>query len=334
MKKLFKKFISNEKGSSAALIALAMTALLSMSAVAVDLGTAYVRTAEVQTAADAAVLAAGLMLPVAVNDQGACALIVAEAKEYLEKNGVEYTDDINIYLSGESGGVYTSIGVEVPAATETAFARVFGVGEITFTRVAESSVIPCVSISDVVPLSVQESVLDGLIASGNTEHVILKYGKKTTEVVNGAFGAIDLDGVNGGGANDYLSWLSYGYSGYLSIGDVLPVESGNMAGPTLAGVKARYNACAHYQSCGGCTAEHYEAGCPRVMKIPVIEYVTSGKTVRIVGFAAFVLEDYSTYSSQGYVVGTYVDMVNIGAVYGDVTGSAESYGVYSLTLSK
>lgn len=334
MKKLFRKLIKEETGSSAALIALCMTALLSMSAVAVDLGTAYVHTAEVQTAADAAVMAAGLMLPVSATDAVGCSLIRAEAKEYIEKNGVEYTDDIVIYLAGEENGCYTRIGVEIPATSETAFARIFGVEEVTFTRAAESAVIPCVSISDVVPLSVQESTLDALIASGSTEHVILKYGKKTGEVVNGAFGAIDLDGVNGGGANDYVSWLSNGYNGYLSIGDVLPVESGNMAGPTLKGVTARFNSCTHFMTSGGCTAEHYEAGCPRVMKIPVIEYVTSGKTVRIVGFAAFVLEDYTTYSSQGYVIGTYVDMVNIGSVYGDVTGAAESYGVYSLTLSK
>ncbi len=54
----------------------------------------------------------------------------------------------------------------------------------------------------------------------------------------------------------------------------------------------------------------------------------------MVGFSAFVMEYYTTYEDLGCVIGSYVNMVNVGAVDGDLTGTASSFGVYSLVLSK
>ncbi len=328
-----RKFFKDERGSNIVIIALTITALLILAAFVVDLGAAYVKTAEVQTAADAAVMAAGMQLPVEVNDTSKQSAMTATVLEYLQKNGITDTADVNVYFSQTQENLYMRIGVDVPAISKTEFSKIIGVNEVTFTRSAEARTLATTSLNDLVPLSAREDVLNALIASGNTEHVVLKYGKKTGEVVQGAFGAIDLDGVKGGGANDYVSWLTNGYQGELTVGTVLPIEGGNMAGPTLTGLSARFNACTHFQSDGGCTAAHYDSTCPRVMKVPVIQYINS-HYVKVVGFAAFVIEDYTTYSTQGYVIGTYVDMINIGAATGDITGSAENYGVYSLTLSK
>jgi len=328
-----RKFFKDERGSNIVIIALTITALLILAAFVVDLGAAYVKTAEVQTAADAAVMAAGMQLPVEVNDTSKQSAMTATVLEYLQKNGITDTADVNVYFSQTQENLYMRIGVDVPAISKTEFSKIIGVNEVTFTRSAEARTLATTSLNDLVPLSAREDVLNALIASGNTEHVVLKYGKKTGEVVQGAFGAIDLDGVKGGGANDYVSWLTNGYQGNLTVGTVLPIEGGNMAGPTLTGLSARFNACTHFQSDGGCTAAHYDSTCPRVMKVPVIQYINS-HYVKVVGFAAFVIEDYTTYSTQGYVIGTYVDMINIGAATGDITGSAENYGVYSLTLSK
>lgn len=326
-------FARSEQGATSVIIALSLTALLGLAALVVDMGVAYIKTAETQTAADAAVMAAGLMLPVGKDDTARRAAMEQTVREYLVKNGVKAETAAEVTFAQEQDGYYHAVGVNVPATSETGFAKIFGIREVTFTRGAEARTIPCTTLSDAVPLSVQEETLQEIIAQGNISHVVLKYGKNTGEVVNGAFGAVDLDGVKGGGANDYYSWLYGGYQGKLHIGDVLPIESGNMAGPTLAGIRLRYEACTHYRTTGGCTAEHYVAGCPRVMKVPVVVYV-SNKEVKLVGFAAFVLEDYHTYAAQGYVIGSYVDMVNIGSADGDVTGTAENFGIYSLTLSK
>jgi hypothetical protein len=83
---------------------------------------------------------------------------------------------------------------------------------------------------------------------------------------------------------------------------------------------------------GGCTADHYEPHCTRVIKVPVVEYVDS-KQVQIVGFAAFVLEGQNPDYPDS-ITGSYVDMVTLGSAGGDTTGTASDFGVYSLMLSK
>ena len=332
---LWKRLRTEEVGESILIVVLAMTALVGVAATVTDMGTAYVKTAQTQTAVDASVLAAGLKLPIKSSDTAAITQATATAREYLEKNGVEDSSLASISLGDLDDGAYHSITVTQPAVSETAFARIFGINEITFNRSAQAKVVPCSALSDLVPLSIQEDVLNEMIATGATQHAILKYGSNTDEVENGSFGAIDLDGVKGGGANDYTNWLAHGYQTKLTIGTTLPVESGNMTGPTYSGIVSRYNACTHYPSNGGCKAGCYNDDCPRVMKVPVIVYTDSShKYVRVVGFAAFVLEDYTTYEDQGCVIGTYVDMVNIGAADGDLTGTASGFGVYSLVLSK
>lgn len=334
LKKLSLRFLAQESGQSLLVIIFAITAMIGVAATVTDLGTAYVKTAQTQTAVDAAVLAAGMTLPVKTGDTTAIAKTTAVAKEYLAKNGVTDTTNTTITLGDLTDGAYYSIYVNQPAAAPTAFAKIFGINTITFARDAKAKVVPCTALSDLVPLSIQEHILNELIANNDTLHCILKYGDNDDEVNNGAFGAIDLDGVKGGGANDYTSWLTYGYQAKLTVGTVLPIEGGNMTGPTYAGIVSRYNACTHFPSEGGCKITKYVDDCPRVMKIAVIEYTDSShKYVRIKGFAAFVLEDYSTYEDQGCVIGSYANMVNIGAADGDLTGTMPAFGVYSLVLT-
>lgn len=331
----FHNLWSGERGEAILIVLFAITALIGVTATVADMGAAYVKTAQTQTAADAAALAAGMRLPLQSTDAAGLAQAKDVAREYLTKNGVQDTSLADISFGDLENGAYHSILVSQPASSETAFARIFGIDEITFRREAEAKVVPCAALSDLVPLSIQENVLNDLIANGTSQHAILKYGSNTDEVENGAFGAVDLDGVKGGGANDYTSWLAYGYQAKLTVGTVLPIEGGNMTGPTYSGIVQRYNSCIHYPSEGGCKIGKYVDDCPRVMKLPVIVYTDSShKYVRVVGFAAFVLEDYTTYEDQGCVIGSYVNMVNVGAADGDLTGTADSFGVYSLVLTK
>jgi len=333
-KKVFHRLFQQESGQALIVLVLAITALISVAAMVTDLGVAYVKTAQTQTAVDAAVLASGLTLPINTSDTAAIAKSTAVAKEYLTKNGVTDTTQTTVTLGDLSGTMYYSIYVNQPASVETAFAKIFGVDIITFQRDARAKVVTCTALSDLVPLSIQQTVLEEIIADGKSQHAILKYGLKDANVDNGAFGAIDLDGVKGGGANDYTNWLANGYESKLTVGTVLPIEPGNMTGPTYAGIVERYNACTHYPSEGGCKITKYVDDCPRVMKIAVIEFTDSShKYVRIRGFAAFVLEDYTTYADKGCVVGSYANMVNIGSADGDLSGTQPAFGVYSLVLT-
>ena len=334
LKKLPGRFLLQESGQSLLLIVFAITALIGVAATVTDLGMAYVKTAQTQTAVDAAVLASGMTLPIKSGDTAAIAKATAVAKEYLTKNGVTNTTNTTVTLGDLADGSYHSIYVNQPASAETAFAKIFGINSITFARDAKAKVVSCTALSDLVPLSIQESTLNQIVADGKSQHAILKYGMKDANVDNGAFGAIDLDGVKGGGANDYTNWLANGYHAKLTVGTVLPIEPGNMTGPTYSGIVQRYNACTHYPSDGGCKITKYADDCPRVMKVPVIEFTNSShKYVRIKGFAAFVLEDYTTYADKGCVIGSYANMVNVGAADGDLTGTSPSFGVYSLVLT-
>jgi Flp pilus assembly protein TadG len=53
----------------------------------VDFGCAYVKAAQIQTAADAAVLAAGRLLPVSAGDTAGKQRVLNTAEEYLRKMG-------------------------------------------------------------------------------------------------------------------------------------------------------------------------------------------------------------------------------------------------------
>ena len=333
-KKKVKQLFRAEGGAVIVLVAGMMTCMLLLGALAVDLGCAYVRGAQLQNAADAAVLSAGQFLPVAAGDAGRRAEVLSAAVEYLEKNGISNPSDYDIELGEAEDGACRTLTVTVTGSVPTSFAGIVGVHALNVTKTAEVQTMVCVRLCDVVPLSVEKSTLDACLASGAREHITLKFGAHSdSDLGPGNFGAIDLDGVQGGGANDYSSWLAYGYEGEISVGDDLyPVESGNMAGPTAAGFNARYAQCTHFPDDGGCSAEHYDPNCPRVIKVPVVVYA-SAKRVQIVGFAAFVLEGPAD-AEKDTVVGSYVDMVTVGSAGGDATGTADAYGVYSLMLSR
>lgn len=334
MKKWIENFRNDESGAVVIAVAAFMVCALLLGALSVDFGCAYVKAAQVQTAADAAVLAAGRLLPVSAGDTAGKQKVLDTAKAYLRKNGVDNPDDYRISLGKLQGSRYECLHVAVDGSVPTSFAGVIGVHRLNFTREAEVQIAVCVRLNDVVPLSVEKTKLESCLAAGNKEHITLKFGASgNKELPSGDFGAIDLDGVRGGGANDYEARLAHGYKGEIAVGDDLyPVENGNMAGPTAASFNYRYNSCTHFPGAGGCTAEHFEAHCPRMIKVPVIEYV-SKNNVKIVGFAAFVLEGLAD-TEKDTITGSYVDMVTIGSAGGDTTGTAADYGVYSLLLTK
>lgn len=323
---------NSEDGSVAVIVTIFFTALLAMTALVTDLGSAYLAAGQMQTAADAAVLASGVMLPVSSTDSAALAAIRLEVQRYLAANTDLPLSGVEISFGHETAGKYRSVGVRLQYSDPTSFAKIFGVQEIPLARAAEAKIGVCTTLRDVVPLGVRSSMLAECLATGQKEHIVLKFGAGAG--TEGNYGAIDLDGMQGGGANDYKNWLQNGYEGELTIGDKLyPVESGNMAGPTYTAFTARYNSCVHFASDGGCNKDHYVAGCPRVVKVPVVEF-PDNKSAKMVGFAAFVLENTAYYKKDSWVTGSYVDMVNMGSHGADLTDTADDYGVYSVMLSQ
>lgn len=316
-----KKKCRRESGQAMVLFCIVFVVLIGILALAVDYGMPAWTARKLQNAADSAALAAATKLPAdsveAKNDA------TAEAVKYAGKNGYS---NVDVSFSGSG---FTVVDVTVKDTVQFSFAKIFGKNEIDVARSAAAQLKAVTGVRGAVPLSVEKNELDNAIASGNC-FLTLKFGGGSGN--EGAYGALDLDGSNGGGASQYKDRLINGYDGLISVGDSIPTENGNMSGPTEQGIQQRYDACTHYTSSGGCTAEHYEKDCPRVMLVPVVVY-TSAHQVEVKGFAPFLLDSYHGSGNQCFVYGTYLkSYITDGSVDSSVPES--TYGPYTVKLVK
>ncbi|MDP4110401.1 MAG: pilus assembly protein TadG-related protein [Bacillota bacterium] len=324
MKKI-NDFTNSEEGAIIVFAALSIVLVLVCAAFAADLGYAYLKASSTQNAADAAALAAARLLPVSPDDAPGISGVYAAAVEYAEKNNYIITAE-DVGLGDLVSGKYTSVKVKIPCEAGLDFSKVIGISSVDVSRSAGARAAPCASADDISPLCVDYLELKSAIESGNTEHIILKYGSGDGDT--GSYGAIDLDGVMGGGANDFSSWLQFGYRGTITVGDgLLPVEKGNMSGPTELAISSRYSECTHFSDDGGCCAEHFVPECPRLLKVLVVSKV-SNSYVMVKGFAAFIIE---SESASGEIRGSYIKALEPGGKPGGEDDY--NYGLYCVGLT-
>ena len=331
IKRILFNLKNEETGAVLIIVSLLMVVFMILLALTLDIGTAYLSAGQLQKASDAAVYSAGRMLPVAQVDAEAVNAIKDSAINYAQLNGFSGLTRNDVVLGNIIKGNYTDIKVTSTMNVKMNFARVIGVNSINISRSAKSKLSPISKTTGVAPLGILESQLDARIASNDVTqvtHIVLKYGSGGS--TQGFFGALDLDGRQGGGASDYSSWLADGYPGEIAVGDVLHKENGNMVQPTFNGSTARYNECTHFVGLGGCTFEHYDPSCPRVAKI-VVYTINDDSNVKVTGFAAFVLE---VPTDDGYIRGSFVKTLTAGQGSGGSAGESSDYGLYSLMLSE
>lgn len=329
--KFLYNFKNNEDGAIIIIIAISMVAILSMAALTIDIGSAYLTAGKIQRAIDAAAYSAGRMMPVSSNSASAIANIKDSAINYASLNGYSELTRSNVVLENVSNGNYTTMKIIVTKNLETTFARVLGINSIDISKTSKIILSPTFKSNNLTPLGISASELSERLANNQYTHIVLKYGKRDSE--RGFFGALDLDG-QGGGASDYRKWLAQGYPGETVVGDILLKENGNMVGPTYQGFTTRYDGCTHYGATTGgtgCTSEHFDRDCPRIAKVVIYDPNTFF-TVKVVGFAAFLLE---AQSSQGEIQGTFLHTINTaGQGSGGLAGTDFDYGLYSLMLSQ
>lgn len=313
-----KKRQDTESGQSAILFALFLTVLIGCMAVVIDYGRPALIAARLQNAADSAALAAATKLSTKSESE-----VKSEALLYALENGFPDPTGVDMEITNS----FKKVSVTVSKKVEYTFAGIFGRSEINLKRRASAELKALSGLRYTVPLSIEKTTMDEAIRNGNY-FMTLKFGGGSG--TNGAYGALDQDGSNGGGAADYSDRLLNGYAGLISVGDIIPTENGNMSGPTQTGVAGRYNACTHFSSSGGCTPDHYDVNCPRVMKIPIVTYVNT-HSVRIEGFAAFLLDSYSGSGNECFVYGTYLDSVIIDGE-SDPDKDENPYGTYGIKL--
>ena len=151
--------MAQETGQVIVLVALLMTALMSVAALAVDVGIAYQARRNVQTGADAAALA-GVM---DMAEGRAAATAQATAKEYAAQN-----------IDGVLGGASVSfpqpdqVRVAVNVSKDTIFARIMGNESMPVAAEAIAAYGSPGSIYNLMPLIVPHQRINGHVGEGNT----------------------------------------------------------------------------------------------------------------------------------------------------------------------
>lgn len=326
---MIKKWIKNTKkedGSISILVALLFVALIAMSGLVVDLGRSYVEAASLQGAADAAAYASATLLPVKTGDTDAIDTVKTKALEYVVKNGRAETDFAGILLGDEVNGQYTSVQVNLTSNIVYIFGAFLGKTDGDVAESAKVRIEAVITATGMVPLGLTKSNLDAVALDG-AQDVVLKYGAGSG--TSGNYGALDLDGVKRGGADDYEWNLSSGYDKILAVGDVVISEPGNMAEATATAFVARWGACTHFADDGGCTPDHFESDCPRVILVLVYEEVSIG--YKVVGFVSLILTGSNT---SGELTGSLIN-ANMKDLYIDTAPLSDTtieHGVFSAKL--
>jgi Flp pilus assembly protein TadG len=304
-KALGKRDIFDEDGAAIVIIALIMTALLSFSALVIDVGLLYLERVRLSNAMDSASLAGVQHLP--DDPEGA----VNRAMEYAVLNGAD-PDGIDIAIMADN----TMILIDGVSRVPGIFSRLFGITESIVTAGSAAKVGYTKGIRGTVPFGVVNRPFEYGI------EYVLKFGEGSDQVSSGNFGALALGGT---GSAIYMDNIMYGYDEYLEVGDWVPTEPGNMSGPTMDGVSYRLNLCPHTPKC---TWDTVRKGCPRIILVPIVDGFGNGRgLVNIIGFSAFFLEDVSGSGKSCNVVGRFLRY----AVDGEI-GADSYYGLRSFRL--
>ena len=297
-----RKIFKSEDGQTVIVAVVALVVVIAIAGLVVDTGMSHLESSELQNAADAAVYAGGSLLPISIDDTAAITELEAKVTSYIMKNGFSMNDISSITLGDVISDKYTSLDVAVNDYVDYTFGKTVGIEGQAVEKSAKIRIESVTRCTDMVPLGTSASEYLAAAAANEAQNIVIKYDGGDGTI--GFFGAIDLDGVKGGGAADFESWLTYGYNGYINVGDVLPVESGNMSGATVDGFTARYDACTHFPDDGGCTTEHYVLDCPRVV-ILILYEMEGTKAVRVTGFVPFILEGIN---GSGEIVASHIDV--------------------------
>lgn len=293
----------DDKGNAAIILCLLITVIFGFAAYVIDIGIVYSERIKLSNAIDSAALAAALELP---NDDAKARNV---AIDYLEKNNID-PNQTTIVISTDK----KSINIYGTKNVKHLFAQIIGIKNSTVKANTRAIVAPLKSVGDGVrPFAVQKYDFS------YGELVNLKTGAGNG--YDGNYGAIVLGGQ---GENVFRANALYGYNGTVSVGDYIDTEPGNMAGAV--------NDIKNYINSEQSTFEDFPRNSIRVWTIPLVDSlaVNGQKSVLVVGFAKFYVEDVVGTSGQIEVTGRFIKFVSNGVV--DTT--LGDTGAYGAKLSK
>jgi Flp pilus assembly protein TadG len=294
-----------EKGSAMILFSLFFLALIGMSGMVVDAGILYKTKAELRKTANTAVLSGAQEL---TNSNSSVTTVV---NNILKSDNEEGTlKEILVRPNGEN-----KLKLTLEKDVSLYFMKLFKLSSVTVNATASAAIAPLVSAVNAVPLGIDKSI---------TLEYMKEYKLKVDagDSTAGNFGVLALSGV---GANLYEQDLMYGYDDVLEIGDIIPTQTGNIAGKTQNGVNYRINSSPYVVN------DYTHRDDPRVILILVYEpYEISTnqlKSVKVCGFAYFYLKAPMSNKDTS-ITGYFIQRVGTGE--GNV--NAVNNGAYAVKL--
>lgn len=295
----------NEEGSILVIVCAGMVVIIGMLGLVIDVANVHLNQARLVNAVDAAVLAGVQELPELPT------LASLTANDYGGANQLQ-SGELSVTISHNN----SRIAAVAKRQVELHFMQLFGISHSAVEAYAMAEVGMVAGYSGVAPFGiVWDDYQFGQLA-------YLKIDPDTGNNQQGNFGALAL---GGNGANNFRNNIKYGYDGYLKVGDKIPTEPGNMAGPTYDGLIYRLRQDPHGHILDGNTNS------ARYIIVPIIDSfdVKGRDLVTVLGFAAFFLEDTSTQGKQAFVEGRFVKMAVDGVI-----GNGGDYGLKAFQLIK
>jgi Flp pilus assembly protein TadG len=356
-----------EKGQALVVFVGALTALIGFAAVGVDVGYMYTVRHELQRCADAGALAgASAFLDGDWNDQGVRGVAATRAQSFASRDTVATAV---LDPSGEIGVTFPGqdrVRVTTSRTVGLFFSSMFLGPTTTINASAVAEATPVgMNVRGLKPWGIPfpwDDDGDGIYEPGEIVHrdcpegdvdpsryfcpgtrVILKIGTPQNNPSNpnlpsmqqesGHFFALDY---GASGADGYREAIRTDSPYPVSIDQAVPLETGNMVGPTIQGVTDLINADSgsHWNSgtnlpesdAYGSTDSRWMAS-PRVVRIPIYDpevALANGKSEMVVaGFAGFWIESVDHH--LGTVIGRFVPnraIGNIGPGSGPASGPA------------
>ncbi|MCL6560134.1 MAG: hypothetical protein K6U74_15350 [Firmicutes bacterium] len=314
LKNYLNSLINNQRGFTLVLVSAGMLALLGFTALVTDIGLLAVNRQQLVNAVDAAALAGAHELPVNT------ALARDTAVNYALLNGCSPDPPM---VTADNNRQDTKITVTATRQVNYIFAKILGFNSGTVEARASAHVAGITSFKGAAPLAIPDQTFDF-----NTRYILKQGSNSETEshLGPGTYGALSL---GGSGAGNYEDNLKYGYGGKLRVGDIVETETGNMSNPTKRAIDYRIDLCGHSPEC---TVSSFDPGCSRILIIPVYKpnLIQSGqiKEIRIIGFAAFLVDRVTGQGNENYIEGYFIRMV----AEGDSSSGQTDYGLQGVKL--
>lgn len=300
------KYLLNKSGNSSIILLLSITVILALMTITADAGLLYLERIKLQNTVDSAALAA-----VSAYEEGQEKML-EEGRKYAALNGVQ-PNELAINIRADRRKVTVTASRSVPLY----FARLFSIPSADVAVKAAAVTGPVTAIKGIRPFAIEEQEF----IYGNTYTLKNGGGGGTS----GNYGAIALGGT---GSSNYRNNLKNGYNGHVvKKGDFIETETGNMDGSTFDGIS---------DILGSDLSEHsedlsqLEQDCPRLIMIPVIDSfnVEGRSTVKVVGFAAFFLDDVVKVNGKTEITGRFVKCMSEGVIDENGVG----YGLFGTKL--